>query len=99
MALNDTQQNIASTMRDLAKTILIAKPQLEAVTKMWGTEGLNTLTDADWAELSSFTGVTQAEMQAAKGSFDSLLTAIGDYDDSPVSVATKLLKISDVVPK
>lgn len=98
MALNSTQQNIASEMRSLAITILGAKAKMEAVTKMWTTEGLGSLTDSDWAELPDFAGVTQSEMQVAKGSFDNILTSLGDYDDSPVSNATKLLKISNVVP-
>jgi hypothetical protein len=63
---------------------------------MYANESVSTLTDADIQTLPELSHVTASEIQAAKNSMDTLITAIGDFTAG--SIASRLLKIVKNLP-
>lgn len=97
MALNNTQQNIASEMQSLAMILLEARPRLEAVLSLWTSEAMADLTDEELQELAEFAHVTVAELVGARNAMNDIVTEIADYSLA-ANNASKLLKIVNKVP-
>jgi len=93
----NVQKNVASEIQALALDILKIKNRLAVAVAMYAAEGMATLTDADYAELSELAHVTVAEMTAAKNALDAINTSIGEYTVG--TNATKLMRVVNVVPR
>src|SRR3990172_8015081 len=96
MALTTVQINLADAMQQTAQTLLSEQGKMKAITAMWVTEGMNSLTDADLQALASFAHVTVVELTAAKNAMDAVITTIGEY--AAGTNATKLVRIVGNVP-
>lgn len=97
MAMLNVQQNLASELQALAVEYLKLKNRTAVAVAMWQAEGMGSLTDADWAELTEFAHVTAQEATAAKNALGEIDTAIGGYVAG--SAATRLMRIVNVVPR
>lgn len=97
MAMNNVQQNVASELQAIALELLSLQQRMGPVVKMFATESLGDLLDADYAELPEFAHITSGEAVTAKNSIDAIDGTIGAYDVG--THATKILKICNVVPK
>jgi hypothetical protein len=97
MSMLNVQKNVASEIQTIAVDLLRIKNRLAIAVAMYGAEGMPTLTDADYAELSELAHVTVAEMTAAKNALDSINTTIGEYVTG--TNATKLMRVVNVIPK
>jgi len=93
----NVQKNVASEIQTLASDMLKIKPRLALAVAMYASEGMATLTDADYAELAELAHVTVAEMTAAKNALNEINTALGEYTTG--TAATRLMRVVNVVPK
>ena len=94
---NNVQTNVLDGMQQKAIRLLQDRNTFLYISQMWVNEGLNTLTDQEIQELSTFKGVTAAEALAAKQAFDAVLTALGDPGTAGTN-AFKLLKLANNIP-
>lgn len=97
MAMQNVQKNLASEMQSLAYEMLRIKNRLAVAVAMYASEGMASLTDADYAELTEFAHVTVQEMTAAKNALNEVNTALGEYTTG--TAATRLMRIVNAVPK
>lgn len=97
MAMLNVQKNVASEIQALANDMLKIKNRLAVAVAMYASEGMASLTDADYAELSELAHVTVSEMTAAKNALNELNTTLGEYATG--TVATRLMRVVNVVPK
>lgn len=95
--MNNVQKNIASEMQAIAIDILKIKNRLAVAVAMYASEGMASLTDVDYVELSELSHVTVAEMTAAKNALAEINTALGEYVAG--TAATRLMRIVNTVPK
>jgi hypothetical protein len=95
--MQNVQKNLASEMQSLAFDMLRIKNRLVVAVAMYAAEGMASLTDADYAELSEFAHVTVTEMTAAKNALAEVNTALGEYTSG--TAATRLMRIVNTVPK
>jgi len=93
----NVQKNVASEIQTLASDMLKIKTRLALAVAMYASEGMATLTDADYAELAELAHVTVAEMTAAKNALNEINTALGEYTTG--TAATRLMRVVNVVPK
>ena len=93
----NVQKNVASEIQALASDMLRIKTRLAVAVAMYASEGMASLTDADYAELSELAHVTVAEMTAAKNALNEINTALGEYTTG--TVATRLMRVVNTVPK
>lgn len=93
----NVQKNVASEMQALATDLLKIKNRLAVAVAMYASEGMASLTDADYADLSELAHVTVAEMTAAKNALNEINTALGEYTTG--TAATRLMRVVNVVPK
>jgi len=93
----NVQKNVASEIQALATDLLKIKNRLAVVVAMYASEGMASLTDADYAELAELAHVTVAEMTAAKNALNEINTALGEYTVG--TAATRLMRVVNVVPK
>lgn len=97
MAMLNVQKNVASEIQSLAGDMLRIKNRLAVAVAMYASEGMASLTDADYAELAELAHVTVSEMTAAKNALNEVNTAMGDYTAG--TAATRLMRVVNVVPK
>jgi len=93
----NVQKNVASEIQTLATDMLKIKNRLAVAVAMYASEGMASLTDADYAELAELAHVTVAEMTAAKNALNETNTALGEYTVG--TAATRLMRVVNVVPK
>lgn len=84
-------------MQAIAIDILKIKNRLAVAVAMYASEGMASLTDVDYVELSELSHVTVAEMTAAKNALAEINTALGEYVAG--TAATRLMRIVNTVPK
>lgn len=97
MAMLNVQKNVASEIQSLAADMLKIKNRLAVAVAMYASEGMGSLTDADYAELPELAHVTVGEMTAAKNALNEINTALGEY--TPGTAAIRLMRVVNVVPK
>lgn len=95
--LQNVQKNIATEMQILAEQILVIKNRLAIIGKMYATENMAQLADADLQALPEFAHVTVAELNQASNALEAINVAMGEYVAG--TNTTKLMKIVPVVPK
>jgi len=93
----NVQKNVASEIQSLASEILKIKNRLAVAVAMYASEGMASLTDADYAELAELAHVTVTEMTGAKNALAEINTALGEYTAG--TAATRLMRVVNVVPK
>lgn len=95
--LMNVQKNIATELQQISVELLIIKNRLAIVGKMYATENMAQLADADLQALPEFAHVTIAELNGANNAVEAINTAMGEYIAG--TNTTKLMKIVPVVPK
>lgn len=93
----NVQKNVASEIQALASDMLRIKNRLAVAVAMYASEGMASLTDADYAELPELAHVTVTEMTAAKNALNEINTALGEYTTG--TAAIRLMRVVNVVPK
>lgn len=96
MAMNSTQQNVASELQTIASQLILMQSRCTMLALMWTNEGMAALTDQDFAELAPFAHVTTAEFTAAATAIAAVNTTLNAGTPSNWS---KMLKIVQAVPR
>ena len=96
MALTKIQTNIIDRMADVALKQLQLMDDYNSIVQMYQAESVANILDADMLTLPELAHVSVAELTAAKGAMDTLVTALGGYAGG--TPATKLSKIVKNLP-
>jgi len=94
--MQNVQQNVATEIQSVARELIVIQSRLTVITQMWANENMASLTNEDFAAISSFAHVTAAEFLAAATALAAVNTALGT---NATSNWAKLVKIVDGVPK
>ncbi len=96
MALNNVQQNIVSSLQQMASDLISVQSRATMLAAMYTNEGIGSLTDADFQTIPAFVHMTAAELTAAAIAIAAVNTALNA--GTPSNWA-KMLKIVETMPR